>query len=399
MGNRDMLDEKTHDARSCGRPLFIFCRVNALKMVSGGERYDARLRDISAEMPDISVEDFVLYEDSPSEDSDSGRKRSRIGKVFAPIAALRRVLKYRNGILDSSPEKRGVGLVWHFNSSKCIYFLPAMIALRAKRDECITVTHHPMYLQFGGLRRWLYRFFEMMFVKRADVCYTPSEYTLDVIKSQLPKREIELLPIPFDKDKIDSKNATERDARQLLYVGTLEPRKGLHKLVDALKTLKSRGEEFSLKVVGKTVDGGYVGKIKEEVEGTGLAVEFCGYVGEEELRELYERCGMLVHPSAAEGYGIVIVEALRVGLPVVAFRNTAIPYVLGDGERGMICKDGDVAALSDGILRMSRDEELRKRCAEAGRRYVASLPGGKEFRDEWRKILKKVLTPTINHKP
>lgn len=398
MGNKEMLDRKTHqpnEVHTACLPRFIFCKVNAPKSVSGGERYDGLLREISAELPEISVGDFVLYEDSASKASDSARKRSWMAKIFAPLAALRRLLKYRKGILSGSPGENGV-LIWHFNSSKCIYFLPAIIALRVKGDRCVTITHHPMFVQFGGIRRRLYRFFEMMFVRRADVCYTPSEYTREVIKSQLPEREVELLPVPFEKDGIDSEDSMKRDSHQLLYVGTLEPRKGLHKLVEALKILKNRGEEISLRVVGETVDEKYVGKIKEEIGSARLAVEFCGYVGQEELKDIYGSCGMLVHPSAAEGYGIVIVEALRDGLPVVAFRNTAIPYVLGDGERGMMCEDGDAEALADGILRMSQDVDLRRRYMEAGRKYVASLPDGKEFRDGWERILNKALT--LNNK-
>lgn len=398
-----MLDEKiheTHETHGADKPQFIFCKVSELKNVSGGERYDIRLRDITSEMPEVSVGDFVLYEDgeskaSESKASDSVHKLSWFAKILAPLDALRRVLKYRKEILKDSGEERG-GIVWHFNSSKCIYFLPAMIALRAKGDSCVAITHHPMFVQFGGVRRRLYRFFEMMFLGFADVCYTPSEYTRDVIKSELANREVEMLPIPFEKYSVDSENSKNRDEHQLLYVGTLESRKGLHKLIEAMKMLRHRGKEFSLKVVGKVVDEGYFEKIKGEVERSGLAVEFCGYVGEAELEKFYGQSGMLVHPSAAEGYGIVIVEALRAGLPVVAFRNTAIPYVLGYGKRGLMCEDGNPEALAEGILIMSQDEGLRERYIEAGRRYVASLPDEKEFRKGWRKILNKALT--LNNK-
>ncbi len=145
--------------------------------------------------------------------------------------------------------------------------------------------------------------------------------------------------------------------RFALYVGTLEPRKNLVRLLQALATLPP--SECPLLVVAGA-RGWYDEEVFAWVERLALEerVRFTGYVPSEELPLWYNAAHVFVYLSLYEGFGMPVLEALACGTPVLASAASAIPEAAGEGA--LLVNPTDVAAIADGLRSLFADELLRE---------------------------------------
>jgi glycosyltransferase involved in cell wall biosynthesis len=148
----------------------------------------------------------------------------------------------------------------------------------------------------------------------------------------------------------------------VLAVGALEPRKLPQVLVEAHSLARSRGLRSSLVLAGD-------GPLRRELERSQAIV--LGHVADEALEALYVGALALACVSREEGFGFTPVEALVRGTPVVVADLAVFAATLGDGA--LRVPPGDARALADALLRLERDEELRRRLVAAGREAVAHL--------------------------
>jgi len=131
------------------------------------------------------------------------------------------------------------------------------------------------------------------------------------------------------------------DGPYLLAVGDLRPKKNLMRLVQAFRQL--RGEGLAHRLVLAGVDSGEGAAVRAAADGQ--PVRFTGYLSDARLDALMRGADALVHPSLYEGFGLVIVEAMARGVPVVAARATALPETGGDAAEYFDPLDvGDMAA-------------------------------------------------------
>jgi glycosyltransferase involved in cell wall biosynthesis len=155
----------------------------------------------------------------------------------------------------------------------------------------------------------------------------------------------------------------------ILFVGTLEPRKNLPGLVAAYQRLLAAWPAApDLAIVGRAEGPGL------DVLRTGLAasrIRLLGYVTEAEKRRLYHEALMLVIPSFDEGFGLPALEALTLGLPVVAARRGALPEVLG--EAAVYVDPDDPASIAEGLRVVASDPGLRQRLSDDGVRRAATF--------------------------
>ncbi|HEV7921169.1 MAG TPA: glycosyltransferase family 1 protein [Thermoanaerobaculia bacterium] len=157
--------------------------------------------------------------------------------------------------------------------------------------------------------------------------------------------------VPNGVDEFFSPGGEEED--YILYVGTLEPRKGLDDLLAVWRSLPSRPR---LVLCGSS---GWGTKIAQEKD-----VELTGFVGRERLRALYRGAKLFVYPSRYEGFGIPPLEAMACGAPVVATRTGAIPEY-GE-EAALLVEPGDRDALREALTRALGSRRLRDELRAAG---------------------------------
>ena len=159
-----------------------------------------------------------------------------------------------------------------------------------------------------------------------------------------------------------------------LMVGRLAPNKAVEEVVDALFLYRRHHDSGAgLLVIGRPAVGSYVQALHEHVAELGLvgAVRFAGRVDDRELATAYRRAGVLVVASEHEGFCLPVVEAMVHDLPVVAYREGAVPEVLGDA--GLLVDRNDPWSLATAVHRLASDERLRAGLVSAGRQRFGSL--------------------------
>lgn len=145
----------------------------------------------------------------------------------------------------------------------------------------------------------------------------------------------------------------------IFYLGSLEPRKNLPRLIEAFSVLDSQSSINNLQLF---VGGSPAWKYDEvfaRIRQLGLAerVRLIGRVSEEDLPKWYSACAVMAYPSLYEGFGLPPLEAMACGAPAVASNVTSLPEVVGDA--GITVDPTDVRALAAALHRVLSDDALR----------------------------------------
>lgn len=238
---------------------------------------------------------------------------------------------------------------------------------RTLKGPIIAIVHH---LRSSEARSaWQNRIYcrvERRYLETADGFIFNSETTRTVVRGLLGKETFSVVAHPGG-DHLDSPISVERIAERcnrpgplrILFAGNVIPRKGLHTLISALGRLEHEGWELT--VAGSlSADARYARRIGRLIAETGLEerVKLLGTVPSDQLAGLLESHHCLAVPSFYEGFGIVYLEAMRFGKPVVATTAGAVPEVVADGCEGFLVPPGDADALTKAIGRLIRDREL-----------------------------------------
>lgn len=232
-------------------------------------------------------------------------------------------------------------------------------------------------------------------MKRADAVVTDSEFSRSEIMKYFPqyRDKVEVVPCGVDCDMfkpIQDRSIIEKvkanhniKGKYFLYLGTLEPRKNLTRLVKAYEILSRRKEDCPLLVLagGK---GWLYDEIFEEVNKSGLGdkVIFTQYIPGEEICPLMNGAEAFVFPSLYEGFGMPPLEAMACGTPVIVSGSASLPEVVGDC--GLIVDAYSEESIADAMGKIADNEELRKQLSEKG------IIRAREF--SWKKSAEKLYT-------
>ncbi|MCC7358572.1 MAG: glycosyltransferase family 4 protein [Anaerolineales bacterium] len=147
-------------------------------------------------------------------------------------------------------------------------------------------------------------------------------------------------------------------ARFVLYLGTLEPRKNLGTLLAAFATLRAAEPDLALVLAGGR--GWWYADLFRQVQALGLerAVHFPGYVPAQDLPGWYNAAAAVGYPSAYEGFGMPVAEALACGCPVVTTRASSLPEA--GGEAAWLVPPADAPALAAALAQALRPDPARR---------------------------------------
>ncbi|MBI3401919.1 MAG: glycosyltransferase family 4 protein [Acidobacteria bacterium] len=219
---------------------------------------------------------------------------------------------------------------------------------------------------------------------RADAVIVPSAFTASEVERRLgvPRDRVAVCP---PGAPAWTPRAAAPDAGYVLFFGTLEPRKNVGGLLDAYERLlagpadRLRGGSGSptrqaeaevrrpvpdLVLAGKATDDARAWLNRLERPPLKGRARHIGYVDPANRRALYEGARLLVQPSFEEGFGITVLEAMTLGVPVVAADRGALPELLGDG--GLLVDPEQPAAIADAIARMLDDAPFAAGCVAKG---------------------------------
>ena len=232
-------------------------------------------------------------------------------------------------------------------------------------------------------------------MRRADMLGAISQYTLDrTMQAQdVHPREAFVLALGLEPERGPDRPHAPAAAPTLLSVTRLaseDPYKGIDDTIRALPALLERIPGLHYRVVGDGDDRPRLEGLAREL-GVAGAVAFEGRVSDQALRDAYATAHAFVLPSSEEGFGLVFIEAMAWGLPVVAARAGATPEVVIENETGLLVDKGDEARLVDALGSVLTDADLASRLGAAGSERVQERFLLRHFEDRVEKLLPRLL--------
>jgi phosphatidylinositol alpha-1,6-mannosyltransferase len=226
-----------------------------------------------------------------------------------------------------------------------------------------------------------------------------SRYTADrVHELHAPEVAVEVVPIPLDPEfaaeaKAFADNGAAAEPSSVLAVArmnVIDREKGIETLIRAFAELDGAAGHGRCVIVGDGDDRPRLEAVADEL-GAGDAVRFAGPVPDPELHAYLAGTGVFVLPSAKEGFGIVFLEAMCHGKPVIAGAHGGSPEVVTDGHTGLLVPHGDVRALRDALGTLLRDPQRRAAMGAAGAREVRQRFSYERFRLAIGELLGRLL--------
>jgi glycosyltransferase involved in cell wall biosynthesis len=279
-----------------------------------------------------------------------------VGGFFAFFVATKALTKYNYDII-------------HVHSH-----LPAFLLLPLmNRSIFIFTAHNPnpwMVRSFSKLKQayriWAFKTIELKIAKAAHSLITVSKQLKDefVTRFKICPEKIKVIPNGVDtnffrpdiKKSKDVLSKYHLPKEYILFVGRLVEQKGVQFLLRALE-----GTNINLVIVGGGPLFPYLKRLCEHLK-VDDNVYFIGGVPVHDLRKIYSQASFLVVPSVAEGFpgGLVSLEAMASGLPIIASRTQGIEDVIIDGYNGFLFEVGNVKELRSRIIQLFTDKKLAK---------------------------------------
>jgi glycosyltransferase involved in cell wall biosynthesis len=253
------------------------------------------------------------------------------------------------------------------------------LSLSTRVPQCVVVhdlgfLHHPSAYRKSHLS--FYRRYTPAFLKKAKVVATVSEFSKqDIVKHyQVPPDKIRVvysavkdsfLPVGEHEKELVRGQYTE-GMMYFMYAGAIHPRKNIVNLLKAFSLFKKRQQSnWKLVLAGRLAwkNDEFLSLLKNYKYRDDVVLT--GYLPEEELARLVASSYALVYPSLFEGFGVPVVEAMRCGVPVLTSRGTAMEETGGDAA--LYFDPGDPVSISEELMRIYKDEDLRSRLIEKGK--------------------------------
>ncbi len=172
----------------------------------------------------------------------------------------------------------------------------------------------------------------------------------------------------------------------VLFVGRLEPLKGLDVLIEAFSILKQQGSRARLLIAGGNLDGEVAQNLRSCVNTFHLTenVRFLGAIDQQELPYYYSAADLCAMPSFYESFGMVAIEAMACATPVVASRAGGLQFTVRHGETGYLVAPGNAVALAEAITMVLDDDARRDQMG------AAAVEAAQAY--SWDKVARSILS-------
>ena len=245
-----------------------------------------------------------------------------------------------------------------------------------------------------NFRSWIFKWLKARTLNRCRRITVVSESMLQRVREITTEVPVDVIPMGTDLEGqfVPPQNAISRTANELIFVGRLVEKKGLRYLLDALASLAEQSPDIILTVVGD-------GPLRQEMLtyadqlGIGNRVKFLGGVRHQELPRLYQRAALAVFPFGdQEGFGLVVVEAMGCGCPVIASDVPAIRENIVADVTGVLVPQKDSKALAGAIERSLADNRFRAALAAAALERVRTRFDWRCVTERFRLVISACIT-------
>jgi glycosyltransferase involved in cell wall biosynthesis len=218
---------------------------------------------------------------------------------------------------------------------------------------------------------WFIKLASKTIIKNANSAIAQSNDMKRVMQAIYP-REIAVVPMGIEleeyKDRCSEKGR-ETPQKRIIFVGRFDPVKGLDNLLRAMNSVGKVLPDAQLILVG---DGKERKNLESLADSLGIrdSVDFAGRLNGEKKTEYLCQADLFVLPSISEGFGIVILEAMACGLPVVATRVGGVPDLVEDGVNGYLVESRDFQEMAKKIILLLQNPTLHHQIATNNRKKV-----------------------------
>ncbi|MBO3458289.1 glycosyltransferase family 4 protein [Aetokthonos hydrillicola Thurmond2011] len=252
------------------------------------------------------------------------------------------------------------------------------IVHRFIKGKKIIILLHSLYGYDSGdtflIRKWINGIKHKIRLSLADTIITNSEYSKrEIVSLGIDTSIVHLLPPGIDRKKLRIVTPTDGQKTDcILCVANYLVGKGLIYLIEAFSLVNRK--KFTLHLVGNpSKSSSYYKQMNKYVQKSNLIkdVFFHNGADKENIYKLYSSADIFVLPTLKETFGIVLIEAMHYGLPIITTNVGAIPELITDGENGFLVPPANSQKLAEAISKLIENPELRKEMGAKGRQRVS----------------------------
>ena len=339
---------------------------------AGPERYAGEIVRHLLQLPEASRHNWRLYTDRPGGEALYPARTPGATQDNVEVCTLpwRRMWTHR--VLAGELRRRPPDAL--FVPSHVIPFAP----IPPRLPPSVVTIHDLGYHVFPAAHTWRQRVYltwstrwsaavarRVIAVSQATAADLQRYYATSPAKIRVIHEAVAAMPAPSQGEIAAARAAYGLQRPYALYIGSIQPRKNLARLIDAYTKLSQpESPEWDLALAGGL---GWLSDPIIELAQSGPAAErirLIGYVAEEHLPALLAAARFFCYPSLFEGFGLPVLEAQRAGAPVMTSNTSSLPEIAGDAA--LLVNPTDVDAIAEAMLRLSRDEALRRQLIAAG---------------------------------
>lgn len=283
------------------------------------------------------------------------------------------------------PDPPAWASVAHVNTWLHSRFLPETLPVVATVHHAI---HDPDLRRYKGFlqgmyhRRWIVPI-ESRVMRRADQVVAVSGFAAQMARQTLHDANIKVVHNGVDVSHAadDRRGLVQHQPFRLLYVGAWRKMKGVDLLAPIMREL---GDRFLLRYTG----GPSARKSRAVMPSNTIDI---GRLSGEQVKAAMTDADALLLPSRSEGFGLVAIEAMSCGLPVIAGDGTSLTELIVDGRTGILCARDDVTGFVSAVRRLADSAQLASSIASAAREVALSRFGLKSMVDAYVAIYRDVI--------
>ncbi|WP_321418625.1 glycosyltransferase family 4 protein [uncultured Methanomethylovorans sp.] len=163
--------------------------------------------------------------------------------------------------------------------------------------------------------------------------------------------------------KLQNEGSLSTMDQKIIFVGTLRPIKGVRYLLEAMPIIRLNNSHVKLVIVGDGEEKEYLQKLTFDLN-LNTCVSFVGKVPNDKIPKYMKDADLFVLPSLSESFGIVNIEAMASGLPIVSTNVGGLPYLIKDGINGFLVNPRDPAAIAEKSLLILNDMDLKEKLSQ-----------------------------------
>ena len=206
---------------------------------------------------------------------------------------------------------------------------------------------------------------------RADRLIAPTRFMVDQLVTgfELVPEQVVRIPNGIDPELWDGHDHPTHREALIVSWGRVQYEKGFQVLARAMTALRGAVPDVSCVIAGR---GSYLPELQTQidVEGVSDLIALPGFLGDEELRALVHRAGCVVIPSLYEPFGVVALEALAAGAPLIVARTGGLAELIVDTDAGLTFEPGNPEDLAHAVEMVLRDSELAHQLTTSARRLI-----------------------------